>query len=1623
MDSVPEHSGAGVGNDLASGDESALAGGGATGALMRTIDWSATPIGPVERWPQSLRTAVRICLDSRFPLLIWWGPELVMLYNDAYRPILGTTKHPDAMGQAGRACWPEIWETIGPMLHRVMTTGEATWSDDQLLPLDRNGYVEECYFTFSYSPIRDESGRVAGIFTAVTETTARVLSERRMRALRELATATANTRSAEDACAIAATTLAAAAADLPFALLYLLDAEARQATLAGSTGLVPHAPPRRIILTDQEKHTAEWPLAQVLATGQPRLVADVAAHFGSAVGGNRAAPHSALLLPIAQPGQEHAHGVLVAGISPRRALDDEYRGFFSLVAGQVATAVTNARAYEEERRRTEALIALDRAKTDFFSNVSHEFRTPLTLLLGPLEEVLAEGAATLSPTQRERLEMARRNGLRLYKLVNTLLDFSRIEAGRLAAASEPTDLATLTAELASTFRSAIERAGLRLVVECPPLGQPVAIDQDLWEKVVLNLLSNAYKHTFEGEIRVRLRQVGTAVELEVRDTGTGIAAADLPHIFERFYRARGARARTHEGTGIGLALVRELIHLHGGEVRVASTLDQGSTFTVRIPLGSAHVAAAHSNTAPPLTSTALGAAPYVEEAERWLTSASGLPTLSERSSVLAGAPRTNGARPAPRARILLADDNADMREYVARLLGQRWLVTAVGDGAAALAASRAHPPDLVVADVLMPRMDGFQLLRALRDEPRTRAVPVLLLSARAGEEATIEGLEAGADDYLVKPFSARELLARVNAHLELARLASESAARVREMNAVFDAIADALFIFDHEGHILRDNAAARALLGAGGRADLLPTTLADQARALRPRSSKGEPLEEAHWPGMRVLGGEVITGARARDVLIRTLDGRDVLINCTGAPLVDAAGRGAGGVMVARDVTERQKLERDAAERASQLEAIIDAMTDGVSVYDSEGRIVHSNAALRDLLGIRADPAALDHAPSERGRPIVVRDAEGHPLLEEEWMLWRALRGEVLRGANARDITLRAQDGRDVRVSVTGGPVRDPAGEIVGGVGVLRDVTERHRLEREIAGRAAELEAIFGAMADGVMVFDGEGRVLRLNGAAQTLLGLEADAARYGRPLRERGYAAVVCDEAGQPLPQERWPYVRVLRGEVLTGANAVDVIYRLGDRPEIQVNLNGAPILDAAGTVIGAVCVLRDVTERRRLERRTQEALDALLEMAGVLVEAPAHAEPDEREIGARSEAAARRLADLTRSVLGCERVAVVALDPGAGGVRPITVAGVSAAEEGRWRAELREAHLADYLAEKDTAALLAGQVVLVDLTPSPRREAAFGGVIAALAPMHVGERLIGVVAIDYGAQAHEYTPEELALTGAVAKLMALVIERDRLLRERARAEARMLGLEEANRRMGEFLGIAGHELRTPLTVIKANVQLLGRSASSVAPSGAPRDASLINRTERQVDRLNRLVSDLVDVSRIKEGKLELRLEPCDLAALLRETVDEQRMAQPEHVIHLRLPRDLRVPVVADADRIGQVVTNFLTNALKYSREEQPVWVGLEVLAGGARVWVRDRGPGIPRNEQAHIWELFHRAQGIEVESGSGIGLGLGLYICQTIITRHGGAVGVRSTVGKGSTFWFTLPRTGPLASATPPS
>ncbi|GCE11493.1 sensor histidine kinase [Tengunoibacter tsumagoiensis] len=620
------------------------------------------------------------------------------------------------------------------------------------------------------------------------------------------------------------------------------------------------------------------------------------------------------------------------------------------------------------------------------------------------------------------------------------------------------------------------------------------------------------------------------------------------------------------------------------------------------------------------------------------------------------------------------------------------------------------------------------------------------------------------------------------------------------------------------------------------------------------------------------------------------------------------------------------------------------------------------------------------------------------------------------------------KDGSIIWINLTVSLVRDEMNRPLYFISVVEDISERKRVEAESMAHASQLEAILSAMADAIMVYDQTGSVVYASSAAYELFPLETWPEHLSLDPTERAMHYALRDEYGQPLEPDRSPVHRLLNGEVLKGPTALDVMMNDRLNHEVSVSISGSPMRNAYGQITGAVLIAHDVTRRRALERRTQQALEGLIAMAEALVALPESAEQEDK--------VALKLAALTCSVLDCPRVSIFSVNEESEELRPLAVLGLPPEQlEEWWRAQRRNV---TYVHQMDAAIvdrLRHNEVFLLDFQQPPYNSFPNPYQIDKIlvAPMCIGERLIGILNLDYGPVSpdgqgrHHYSDSERALASAVAQLSALVFQRQRLLNERAEAQGREVALREANLRMEEFLGVASHELRTPLTTIKANVQLsLRRIQAMLRRTDEMSDENvekvenmrgMLMKAERQIDVLNRLVGDLIDISRIQTGRLQLHLrqEPCDLIAILQETIPEQHKATRGRRIDLHLPEVEQIAVLADRDRIAQVVTNYLSNALKYSRVDQPVHVSLQIEEHEdgrfARVLVQDYGPGLLPEEIEKVWDIFYQSQRISVQSGSGVGLGLGLHISQTIIERHHGQVGVDSTPGQGSTFWFTLP------------
>ena len=786
-------------------------------ALFRRTDWSATPLGPVETWPASLRILVDVCLSSRFPMLVCWGPDLDMVYNDGYRTLLGESKHPDAWGRPVREVWPEVWDVIGPMFEGVTTGGPATWVEDELLVVDRAGYLEEAYFTWSYGAIHDEAGAVVGVLNVATETTTKVLAERRADVSARLVAALADAEDSEDVRRRALDVLGADSHDH-------LASDLRWA-----------APGDALPTVDDE--------------GRPVRV-----------------------VPVVEPGLLEPTAHLLLTENPRQPWDATLQVYAELCASHVAMALSGIRRLQDERDRAEALAELDVAKSDFFANVSHELRTPLTLIAGPVQDALA--ADGLDPEQRQRFELIRRNTDRLAGLVDRILDLTRVEAGAVEPHWVPADVEELTTGIAANFRPAIERTGLAFEVVCDDLDHEAYVDVDMFERIVLNLLSNALKFTARGRISLHLGGDEHGYAVSVTDTGIGIAEKDLDLVFDRFRQLdRGDDRRSREGAGIGLSLVRQLVDLLGGRVAVQSRQGQGSTFTVSFPWGRAAERAASRPSITPRSAES-----FIHEASSWVVRdevAAEVQPATDGATYLPGpaspTPRGGDVRPT----LLVVEDNHDMRDYIARHCVVDFDVVSVRDGVEALDHLRTRRPSIVLADVMMPRMDGLTLVREIRADPGLRDLPVVLLSARAGVEASTTGLLEGADDYVVKPFQPQELRARLAANLVRARSRSRDAAWLR---AILGAIQEPFVVVDGEGLVIQVNDVFTRTFGwslADG--PLVPpypwwvpeSESSDERRQHQRRMEllqSGRPVEDDRYRVLRRGGGEAWVHVRSASV-------------------------------------------------------------------------------------------------------------------------------------------------------------------------------------------------------------------------------------------------------------------------------------------------------------------------------------------------------------------------------------------------------------------------------------------------------------------------------------------------------------------------------------------------------------------------------------------------------------------------------------------------------------------------------------------------------------------------------------------------------------------------------------
>ena len=1004
---------------------------------IRNKNWMETPLGDMAGWPSQLKTSVQIILDSRYPMFVWWGEHLINIYNDAYIPILGN-RHPQALGACASDIWSDIWDVIGPQADIVFQEGRSTWNEDLPLFMRRHGFLEETFFTFSYSPIRNETGDILGLFCACTEETSQVLKGRRLHTLRRMSGVTEKVDSVGEVCRLSAEILKDNPFDLPFSLIYLWDKDERSLCLAAQSGFQSDSllTPLRLAMDGDTVHPPPWwPLS--LSPRRDETVFTIDSQLNLPKGPWPEPPNQGMVLPVESWGTQRQSGYLIVGLSSRLAIDDRYREFLNLLAKGISGAINRAQVRTEERKRIEALAELNRAKTEFFSNVSHEFRTPLTLILGSLEEAMQTTTFTTAPG----VEVAHRNAVRMLKLVNTLLDFSSLEAGRMQVVFEPVDLCEMTIDLASSFESAMNKAGLEFIVSCSTLSQPVYVDRSSWEKIILNLLSNALKFTLQGRVYVEVCPHAESVDVRIGDSGVGMSREALSHVFDRFFRAKEALGRTFEGTGIGLALVKELVEMHGGKIHVESEPGRGSVFTVTVPFGFHHLPpeqVCHTSTH---TTDKRLANSFILESEQWVGGTDHEPAIQEiLQNEEASLSKTDHSRPT----ILLVEDNRDMRNYLTRLLCADYEVVSVCDGQQALERVHTVRPHLILSDIMLPRIDGIELLKRLRSNREFQLIPFIFLSARAGQEAEIEGLLTGADDYLVKPFAAKDLLARVKKTLGLAtmrRAAIEYESRFEHlahhpeiMTWITDADGDCVFLsqtwYDFSGQVEATG------LGEGW------------LSAIHPHDRPS--IQQAFWEANRKRQSFRL------EYRLRSADGAYHSVLDSASPRFASDGKYLGYVGLVLDLSSQKDIEEQHRESEERFRALANSISQFAWMADSTGWIFWYNARWYEYTG------------------TTFKDMEGwgwrkvhHPdhvdrVVEKVRRCFQT--GHIWEDT----FPLKGKDGEYRWFLSRAEPIRNQRGEVVRWIGTNTDITELKttqeqlqqltgKLESQIANRTQEL--------------------------------------------------------------------------------------------------------------------------------------------------------------------------------------------------------------------------------------------------------------------------------------------------------------------------------------------------------------------------------------------------------------------------------------------------------------------------------------------------------------------------------------------------------------------------------------
>ena len=1639
-----------------------LAGGGEMGKLIRSKNWFETPLGSPDSWPQSLRTTISLCIASNFPISITWGPHRVQIYNDGYWPITGD-KHPASMGQDFKECWISAWPVIGQAFEEA-SLGQTRFLENQRIFLDRFGYIEETFFTFSFSPILDESGGVGGLFHPVVELTQQTLAERRLNIIRAVAEHTVNATTTQQASALIMECLKDFELDVPFALLYSIANNGKEATLEGAVGVEAGLPIAPSIINLQEQQSNGWPFTEAIEKGKVVQVEELSKIFGKfTCPPYPEPPERALIFPVTLHGTANNNYLLVMGVSSRRSPDEKYLLFFELLTASITNALTKARAHDEERKKAEALAEIDKAKTVFFSNLSHEFRTPLTLMLGSLEELLNSRDGEMDVAHKDAIKTSHRNAMRLLKMVNNLLDFSRLEAGRVQAQYQLTDIAKYTTELASNFRSVVENAGLIFQVKTDAVIQPVYLDKEMWEKIVFNLLSNAFKYTLKGSITITLdtaphsssAEEGLEVRLKVTDTGVGIPAEELPKMFQRFHRVQNVVGRTHEGTGIGLSLVSELVKLHGGKIAVQSTQAEGSVFTVSIPTGKSHLPTEHVFEKE-IDFTASLCNAFVDEST----------TLIDQS-VLNGNGTKSLERTADAATVLVVDDNADMRAYIKNLLQKHYHVVTANNGMEALHQIKEHAPHLILSDIMMPVMDGIGLLKAVKENVQTKNIPVILLTARAGEESKIEGYETGADDYLVKPFSAKELLARVASQIKLVAMRRATEANVRNLFMQAPAIICVLRGPEHIYELA--NAMYLQLINYR---DIVGKPIRE---ALPEVEGTGifEILDAVYTTGEPFIANELpVTFLRESGKL------EEGFFNFIYQASLDANGHIDGILVHAVEVTDQVMARKKIEESEHRYQEMIYSSPSMISILKGEDMMIEiANDSILQSWGKGKDiigKSLLEALPE-------VKEQGFDKLLLEVYKTgnpYHAYETPVVYKRNGKTETVYYNFFYQAQRGING---------IIDGVVIIAsEVTPQATFNKQLRESEQRFQNLVREATVGIILLTGEEmKVEIVNDAYGKLIGRRA-AELFGKNLFE------IIPEAEDFLR----PIINGVRnsGEELYLHDTPYSVWADGEKIEGYLNLVCQPYKEADGTVSGLMILCQDVTETVKAKKALEASENRFRLMADAIQEvvwvADAHGRTEffnkrwEEFSGVPFEPAT--VAEVAAQFLHPDDVPAVMTAFGKaireGKPMEVEQRNRSATGEYRWflnratpyrkhqtgeiekwfgiaidiherkgmeqaltESESRFRSLADqspmivYLIEPDAAATMSYfNKSWLDYTGQTFEDAigrAWNGIVHPddlqevldiYVPAFMGQRPFTLPAVRLKRYDGEYRwhlfkgnpryfqgGEFIGFVG-----VGFDVHEQKMIEEKLEAlvAERTMELQRSNEDLQQFAHVASHDLKEPVRKIRT----FGNRLTEEFGTDLPEKAKIyIEKMDSAATRLSTMIDGVLVYSSLDSGKLPN--ETINLNEIISNIEEDLELiiTQKNAVIQYR---DLPT-IEGSSILIYQLFYNLINNSLKFSKKDFPAHLKIDTKATNTtdlrkhnleysekeyvKIIVKDNGIGFGVNDEEKIFKTFLRLHSKDLYEGTGLGLAL----CKKIVERHHGAISAKGEETEGASFEIILP------------